>query len=520
MELNVFGLEVIVKPQNIQMLLQIIIEIIFNVINGYSIVFIIQYLEDIWIDLIHLFAHLLQIIVCTMYNNHEKCFAWNPYCTVVSSIQAEGCELKKTNCNEYIKKRNYQTNLSGQYCYWDDFEGKYKNEDNDKQKKIVNIFKIIVPSIHMNSIVQSLTNNNLVNGTITIRNVQTQNAQIIPLRRLKVNVQILGDFSSVNQRLIQMDLMDLVVIRDPQVLLQLQILQFVTQLQPHTMKDAIILILYVRLILIFMKSVYYLITVYLSQIVKVMHFVNYSIASACYNQVGQDAILLIVVQTYQRELEIMLLYNIIQSVTIIFRVEGTYIALINITLHSFVMAKRLNQDNYIVLIIPIIHALKKYYKMYQPFLRHLIISRKKQCQNYSSTYKYDTTLMKCVQIASCSQQYAEKQICNLSVAKSDVNQFYKCGFNSQTYIHVHQLLQLKFVMAGIIIVVQNFHKLCKLPSQHNCYFKLRLLINKRLILQIKLYQRARMLFQKLFRHQRINNLYIQLLENLIIILLA
>ncbi|CAK83397.1 unnamed protein product, partial (macronuclear) [Paramecium tetraurelia] len=66
-----------------------------------------------------------------MYNNHQECIAWNPKCTVISSLFAEGCELKKSNCHEFIRERNCKTNINGQFCYWDDKLQKCMNEGED-----------------------------------------------------------------------------------------------------------------------------------------------------------------------------------------------------------------------------------------------------------------------------------------------------------------------------------------------------------------------------------------------------
>ncbi|CAD8186927.1 unnamed protein product [Paramecium octaurelia] len=66
-----------------------------------------------------------------MYNNHQECFAWNPKCTVISSFKVEGCESKKANCHEFIRQRNCKTNKNGQFCYWDDKLQKCMNEGED-----------------------------------------------------------------------------------------------------------------------------------------------------------------------------------------------------------------------------------------------------------------------------------------------------------------------------------------------------------------------------------------------------
>ncbi|CAD8103948.1 unnamed protein product [Paramecium sonneborni] len=76
-------------------------------------------------------------IACTsspnnnIYSTHEECYAWNPKCTVIFSFIAEGCEPKKSNCNQYIRKRNCKTTINRQLCYWDDQEQKCMNEDDD-----------------------------------------------------------------------------------------------------------------------------------------------------------------------------------------------------------------------------------------------------------------------------------------------------------------------------------------------------------------------------------------------------
>ncbi|CAD8151890.1 unnamed protein product [Paramecium octaurelia] len=67
----------------------------------------------------------------SMYDTHIECQAWNPKCTVISSFYPEGCELKKTNCSDYIRQRNCRTNFAGQQCYWDDIFQKCMEQNND-----------------------------------------------------------------------------------------------------------------------------------------------------------------------------------------------------------------------------------------------------------------------------------------------------------------------------------------------------------------------------------------------------
>ncbi|CAD8213956.1 unnamed protein product [Paramecium pentaurelia] len=64
-----------------------------------------------------------------MYDTHQECFAWNPKCTVTSSYSVEGCEQKKDSCYEFIRQRNCKTTLNGQICYWDDKLQMCMNED-------------------------------------------------------------------------------------------------------------------------------------------------------------------------------------------------------------------------------------------------------------------------------------------------------------------------------------------------------------------------------------------------------
>ncbi|CAD8101281.1 unnamed protein product [Paramecium primaurelia] len=73
-----------------------------------------------------------------MYDTHQECQAWNPKCTVASSFQSIGCELKKQNCSDYIRQRNCKTNLNGQNCYWSDSNQQcyLESSDNDCQKRI------------------------------------------------------------------------------------------------------------------------------------------------------------------------------------------------------------------------------------------------------------------------------------------------------------------------------------------------------------------------------------------------
>ncbi|CAD8151592.1 unnamed protein product [Paramecium pentaurelia] len=67
----------------------------------------------------------------SIYITHQECFAWNPKCTVISSFIAEGCELKKASCYEFIRERNCKKNINGQICYWDDKEQSCMHEDED-----------------------------------------------------------------------------------------------------------------------------------------------------------------------------------------------------------------------------------------------------------------------------------------------------------------------------------------------------------------------------------------------------
>ncbi|CAD8108314.1 unnamed protein product [Paramecium sonneborni] len=67
----------------------------------------------------------------SMYDTHQECFAWNPQCTVISSFNSEGCEEKQINCSQFIRRRNCKTTLNGQKCYWDDKQQKCVNDNND-----------------------------------------------------------------------------------------------------------------------------------------------------------------------------------------------------------------------------------------------------------------------------------------------------------------------------------------------------------------------------------------------------
>ncbi|CAK72853.1 unnamed protein product (macronuclear) [Paramecium tetraurelia] len=73
-----------------------------------------------------------------IYDSHVECQAWNPNCTVISSLSLQGCEQKKANCSEYIRQRNCKTSLAGQNCYWDDYEQKCYEENDaaDCSKRI------------------------------------------------------------------------------------------------------------------------------------------------------------------------------------------------------------------------------------------------------------------------------------------------------------------------------------------------------------------------------------------------
>ncbi|CAD8191000.1 unnamed protein product [Paramecium octaurelia] len=66
-----------------------------------------------------------------MYDTHFECQAWNPKCTVSSSFNSEGCELKKAQCSDYIRQRNCKTNLAGQQCFWNDFDQKCLDQSGD-----------------------------------------------------------------------------------------------------------------------------------------------------------------------------------------------------------------------------------------------------------------------------------------------------------------------------------------------------------------------------------------------------
>ncbi|CAD8095623.1 unnamed protein product [Paramecium sonneborni] len=67
----------------------------------------------------------------TMYDSHQKCYAWNPKCTVIDNFKSEGCIKKLEQCSQYTRVSSCKSTIAGDHCYWDDLKQKCQIWDFD-----------------------------------------------------------------------------------------------------------------------------------------------------------------------------------------------------------------------------------------------------------------------------------------------------------------------------------------------------------------------------------------------------
>ncbi|CAD8103712.1 unnamed protein product [Paramecium sonneborni] len=388
-------------------------------------------------------------LICTsspnssMYDNHEKCFAWNPKCTVISSIQAEGCELKKTNCYEYIRKRNCRTNLSGQNCYWDDSEGKCKNEDNNNDG-IPDCNKRVLGNLTHEDCEEFLSTCTISNFNRHCSNLQsychwyTYQQHCVITRE-----QQPCKWDDYNQKCIDVKCVDNQTAETEAECLRFKRF-FQCQLKINSNGS-------------YGPGCenrpYYCSQITNSTICNLTFTYNnqkcYYFNSSCQSVPNNECISIrnstshAFCQLYNKQCILQTsglgCYSINNCLDLSNEVCNNATMKFNIKCNFYISCRRdlYCSDKYRQL-CSYIYTNGDYYCREQISEKTLNFSstnfqiRTTECQNYSSTYRYDTTLMRCIQITSCSQQSATKQICDLSIVRLYENSLQKCGFNSLT----------------------------------------------------------------------------------------
>ncbi|CAD8102918.1 unnamed protein product [Paramecium sonneborni] len=388
----------------------------------------------------------------SMYDTHLECIVWNPKCTVVSTFNAEGCELKKANCFEFIRQRNCKTSLSGSNCYWDDNQQKCFDEsgDNDCNKRIYGdlshqdcetfLSKCTVSLINSVCVTLSLTCDYPIEQQCVIRRDQQPcrwdyKNKLCKDLTCKENVSALTEEECLKQRKFNQ--------------CQLKIQSNGTfgpgcESRPQSCE----LITNPTICKLTLTSTnqrcYYFnfkCQVVLSSQCEVIQESKSNELCQLYNsncilqQSGKGCY-----SIYRCE---DLTHNICNNAIMKFNykcIYSDYCSLNNDCSNKQLFTSTCDniktgsgQKCYLY------SYCYKYCCDYQCLLQTAQITmqfylftslqeRRQLCQNYSSNYKYDTNCQCCVYMTSCAQQESEQQLCNSSTANSNL----KCGFNFQT----------------------------------------------------------------------------------------
>ncbi|CAD8214880.1 unnamed protein product [Paramecium octaurelia] len=390
----------------------------------------------------------------SMYDTHFECQAWSPTCTV-NFLRQQSCELKNANCSEYIRQRICKSNLTGQNCYWDDYEQKCyeENDARDCSKRIYGDLS------HYNceNFLQKCTINYIIGSCVALSSqcdykLEQQCVITIDQQPCKWDARNklckdkkCSDYITAKT---EADCLNFRKFSQCQLKIQdngtygrgCEVRPSHCDEVTHPLKCKLTL----------------------TQQNERCYFIN----SRCQ-----------VVQSYQCEAiidsksnELCQLYNpycVLQSSG-----QGCYSIYSCSDLSSNVCKSAImkfndkcnyygscRSDNYCgdkILLFSycekrktLLGQLCYFYKecdqyyclrdcLQQTTAQYLqfqlsALDRKKQCQDYSSNYIYDTSCQCCLNMNDCSQQYGEQQLCNSSIVISSSSSISRCGYNFETY---------------------------------------------------------------------------------------